>query len=126
MKLKYLGHTETKLWFEQMELYSRRIVQYGHNPRIVATIFVRWLSQLQMRLVLICYFGLIFHLGVSGVPHHSQAYLHYHYLLICPSIFISLMSTDKLVNEKARKVNITITYSYMVFIGLLLAILDCC
>ena len=96
MKFQYLGHMETKLWFERIELYYRCTVQYGHNPRIIATISMRYLSQLQMQLVLIRHLGLIFHLGVSGVPHHSQVYLQYHYLLnsnpVCPSMFKSLMS----------------------------------
>ena len=107
MKLQYLGHTETKLWFEQMELYSTYTMQYGHNPRLVATIFVKCLSQLQ-----ICYLELIFHIwsiwcatsfaSLSAISLPSNP--------VCPSIFISLMSTDKLANGKARKVNITITY----------------
>jgi len=82
MKFQYLGHMETKLWFERIELYYRCNVQYNNNPRIVAVISVQYLSQFQMLLVLICHLELIFHLGVSGVQLPSQVYLQCSYLLI--------------------------------------------
>jgi len=82
MKFQYLYHMETKLLFEQMELYYRCNVQCNHNSRIIAAISVRYLSQFQMLLVLICHLELIFHLGVSGVQLPSQVYLQCSYLLI--------------------------------------------
>ena len=68
MKFQYLDHTETKLWFERMELYYRCNVQCNHSPRIVATISVRYLWQFQMQLVLIWHLERIFRITDFSYP----------------------------------------------------------